>query len=157
MGFVTIVTVVNKDKKLTIEIESTALYTLNCGLCKMLEFSDKIIKVSISDGILLILTEDRDFRNGAQQAPVLKDNRAINNIDAYDWQGNHLWNIGELVGDIKMQFDGFHHISAKDVKLHYEVKCAPSHNLYASISGGQEFIIDSKKQKLLYRIAGKVR
>ena len=157
MGFITIETVIDKDNKFTMEMESTEPYALNCGLCKKLEFTDKIIKVSISDDILLILTEDRDFRNGALQAPILKDNRAINNIDAYDWQGNHLWNIGELVGDIKMQFDGFHHISSKDVKKYFGIRCAPSNSLYACISGGFVFIIDSKKQKLLHKIAGKVR
>ncbi|MBP3479392.1 MAG: hypothetical protein J6K03_07920 [Oscillospiraceae bacterium] len=157
MGFITIETVINKDKKFTMEFASAGLYTINCGLCKNLDFYDKVVKLFIADDILLVLTEDRDFRNGSDQAPILKANRETNNIDAYDWQGNHLWNIGDIVGDIKMQFDSFHHTSAKEVKKYYGVTCVPSRSIYACISGGFVFLIDVKKRKLLRKVSGRIR
>ena len=157
MGFITIESVITEDKKFTMEIESAGLHAINCCLSRNLQFLDNVIKICISDDILLVLTEDRDFRDGALNAPFIKDNREVNNIDAYDWQGNHLWNIGDWVGDIKMSFDGFTHISAKAAKKNYGVNCFASKNLYACLSGGFVFIIDSKKQKMLYKIAGKVR
>ena len=157
MGFVTVETVISKNKAFTMEIETAGLYQINCGLCKILAFPGKVLKVSVADGILLVLTEDRDFRDGSDHAPILKDNRQINNIDAYDWQGNHLWNIGELVGDIKIQFDWLNHISARDIKKYYGVRCARSDSLYACIAEGFVYIIDAKKQLLLTKISGQIR
>ena len=157
MGFVTVESVINKNKHFTMQIESSGLYQLNCGLCKNLLFPDKVLKLSIADDILIVLTEDRDFRNGSVHAPILKDDRRINNIDAYDWQGNHLWNIGDLVGDIKMQFNWMNHISATDARKHYGVRCAPSSSLFACIAEGFVYIIDAKRQLLLYKISGKIR
>ena len=157
MGHVTVETVINKNKKFIMEIESSGLHQINCSLCKILAFPDKVLKISIADDILLVLTEDRDFRNGSDHAPILKDNRRINNIDAYDWHGNHLWNIGDLVGDIKMQFSWMNHISATDIKKYYGVRCAPSSSLYACIAEGFVYIIDARKQLLLSKITGKIR
>ncbi len=36
--------------------------------------------------MIIIITEDRDFRHGYRPTSYIKDNRQINNIDAYDWQ-----------------------------------------------------------------------
>ena len=92
---------------------------------------------------------------------VLSMNRSseevTDNIDAYDMEGNHLWNIGELVGDIKIQFDWLNHISARDIKKHYGVRCARSDSLYACIAEGFFYIIDAKKQLLLTKISGQIR
>ena len=83
-------------QKLAFEIESSGLYQLY-GLQHIIELQDKICNIYILKDMIIIRAEDRDFRYGAKTAPFYKDNRRINNIDAYDWQGNHLWNIGDIV------------------------------------------------------------
>lgn len=92
-------------KNLSFELEVKDLYRLNC-MRFVLQRPDRILSVCILKGLLILRTEDRDFRNGALQAPFEKDNRQTNNLDAYDWDGNHLWNIGEIVGTLKWRFAG---------------------------------------------------
>ena len=75
-------------------MESDGLYKLNPNWTgNILEFKDKICKMIVTDDPLIIRTEDRDFRDGSQSAAWI-------NVDAYDHNGNHLWNIGEIIGDI---------------------------------------------------------
>lgn len=152
MEFIRIETVTKDGKKFSSEIETEGLYKLNCTFGKSIEMLDKITVVCISDGILLIRTEDRDFRDGRQTAPIIKDNRKENNINAFDYQGNHLWNIGEIVGDIKMQFDGITHLSFEEAKNLYRVICKPTSNLFKCISEGFVFIIDANDKKLLLKV-----
>ena len=92
MGSVKIETI-NRDKKFMMEIESDNLYAINCLSGKTVEFLDRIREICIAEEIILIRTEDQDFRNGSQNAPFVKDNREENNVNAFDWQGNHLWNL----------------------------------------------------------------
>ncbi len=149
---------INKDKKFAMEIESDNLYAINCLAGKNIEFLDKIREICIAEEIILIRTEDRDFRNGCQSVPFVKDNREENNVNAYDWQGNHLWNIGELVGDIKMGFDGITHITPVEAKREFGIR--PPFNaqcLFSCVSGGFVFIIDAKNKKMLCKISGCVR
>ena len=48
-----------------------------------LEFTDQILKVSVTDDMLVIHPADRDFRDGRQTASWIKENRQMNNLDAY--------------------------------------------------------------------------
>ena len=158
MGFVRIETITGQGKKFSMWIESEGLYAVNCTLGKNVEFLDKVLDVCITDDILLIRTEDRDFRSGCQSAPWVKVNREENNVNAYDWQGNHLWNIGELVGDIKMAFDSITHITSTEAKQEFGIKVPMNaQGLFRCVSSGFVFIIDAKNRKMLYKIAGKVK
>ena len=109
----------------------------------------------IVDQLIVIRTADRDFRNGALFAPDIIDERRENNIIAYDWKGNYLWNIGDLVGDIKKPFRGFGYISHKEAEEEYGVKVKnPSNILFECIAGGFAFIIDATEKKLLLKVGG---
>ena len=155
MEFVRIETIMNGEKK-SLEIATDGMYVLNCSSGKKIEFLDKICGICISDEVILVRTEDRDFRNGFQSGvPFVKDNREENNVNAFDWQGNHLWNIGELVGDIKMAFDGMTYTTPDEVNREFGITPKSCSNLYKCISGGFVFIIDTKSAKLIYKIGGK--
>ena len=106
MGYIQIQTQID-GKKLSLEIESNELHQLNClSHIHTINTPDKILSILIIKDMIVLLAEDRDFRDGALHAPICKDDRRINNIDAYDWNGKHLWNIGDIVGDIKTPFTG---------------------------------------------------
>ena len=146
-----------RDKKFVMEIESDNLSAINCRAGKV-EFLDTIRDICIAEEIILIRTEDRDFRNGCLIAPFVKENREENNVNAYDWSGNHLWNIGELVGDIKMAFDGITHITPTEAKREFGIK--PKRNarcLFRCVAGGFVFIVDAESRKMLYKAAGKTK
>ena len=157
MEFVRIEVITANEKKFSSEIETEGLYTINCALGAKIELLDKICDICISDEIILLRTEDRDFRNGCLSAPFVKDNREENNINAFDWQGNHLWNIGELVGDIKMAFDGITHITSDEANREFGIIAEPTSNLYKCISGGFIFIIDVNSRKLLLKEPGRAK
>lgn len=157
MGSVKIETI-NRDKKFMMEIESDNLYAINCLSGKNVAFLDRIREICIAEGIILIRTEDRDFRNGCQSAPFVKDNREENNIHAFDWQGNHLWNIGELVGDIKMAFDGITHITPSEANSQFGIRLKRNaQGLFMCVSGGLVFIIDAFNKKMLCKVTGYIR
>ncbi|MBQ3489246.1 MAG: hypothetical protein IJA86_01485 [Clostridia bacterium] len=155
MGFIQ-VEILTHGKKLSFEMESHGLYQLDFPK-NTLKTLDKILSVLITDDRIILRTEDRDFRHGALQAPWLKDNRRMNNIDAYDRDGNHLWNIGDIVGDIKMSFTGCHLTSnaqlVDDGAINTET--AYSANLLVCFSGGYRFIIDPIHQTVISKTSGK--
>ena len=107
MIYTRIETIMANGNKSWMEIATEGLYEMVCPSGKKIVVPDKICNIIICDAFLVLRTEDRDFRNGRSYASFVKDNREVNNIDAFDWQGNHLWNIGEIVGDVKMAFDDF--------------------------------------------------
>ena len=52
-----------------------------------------VYEISITEDFIILTTES--------------NNETIkNNIDAYDWNGNHLWNISDIVGDLKIPYFG---------------------------------------------------
>ena len=121
---------------------------INC-LAGKVEFLDTIRDICTAEEIILIRTEDRDFRNGCLIAPFVKDNREQNNVNAYDWAGNHLWNIGELVGDIKMAFDGITHITPAEAKREFGIKVKRNARcLFRCVAGGFVFVIDAENRKI---------
>ena len=105
MGYyVTINTITYGKNQVFFDIESEGLYKIH-SLGVPIESLDRIYHVCIMDKCLILETEDRDFRDGSLTAPLIKDDRSINNVWAYDFDGTLLWNIGSIVGDIKMAFD----------------------------------------------------
>lgn len=158
MAWVTMETIFGNGKRYCLDLESDGLHKINPNWSgRILDFPDKITKLCVTEDMLVIQTEDRDFRDGRQSASWIKDNRQINNVDAYDHNGNHLWNIGSIIGDIKMQIDGIHYISADQVKNEYgvDVQCDQK-NLFCCTAGGFVMIIDAIQQKMLLKKSGAV-
>lgn len=145
MGFIKTEFLTN-GKKLSFEIPSNGLYQLNClSHSHIIHTSDKILEIFIIKDMIMLLTEDRDFRNGALQAPIYKDDRRINNIDAYDWNGNHLWNIGNIVGNIKTPFTGAV-LSAEGSETEAYLIC---------FAGAYRFVIDPVRKTVISKTSGK--
>ncbi|MDL2287437.1 hypothetical protein LJB90_02605 [Eubacteriales bacterium OttesenSCG-928-G02] len=157
MGYIRIETVVNQNKKISFEIESNGLYSINiAGL--PINTLDRISEICIVEDILIIRTEDRDFRNGTLFAPFIKNERKKNNIYAFNWHSDFLWNIADIVGDIKMSFSSISHISKEKAESEFEVTIPEGTSiLFRAIAGGFTFIIDVVNKNLLYKIPGKVR
>ena len=143
-------------QKLAFEIKSNGLYQL-CGLQHIIELQDEISGIFILKDMIIIIAEDRDFRYGAKTAPFYKDDRRINNIDACGWQGNHLWNIGDIVGDIKRAFDGGDLTTKASVQQDNRLldvgDC--SSDLFYCIANARRFLIDPIKKSILEIKCGK--
>ncbi len=156
MGFIKVETMLDGDKRFAFEIESAGIYQVNCLSRTPIETLDKIYQICIVRDMVIIRTEDRDFRNGRLFASWQKDNRMENNILAYDWQGTKLWNIGEIVGDIKEAFLGFSAISHKQVAEEFGIELPDgAGQLLRCHAGCRAFIIDATNKSLIYKYSGK--
>ena len=145
MGFIKTEFLTN-GQKLSFELPSDGLYQLNClSHSHIIHTADKILEIFIIKDMIMILTEDRDFRNGASQTPIYKDDRQINNINAYDWNGNHLWNIGNIVGDIKTPFTGAV-LSAEESEKGEFLIC---------FAGAYRFVIDPIRKTVISKTSDK--
>ncbi len=156
--YISVHTITNGNKRITFEIESEGLYKIHCssGLC--IEVPDMICQICILDDYFIIETEDRDFRNGIRPVPFRKDDRSENNVLAFDSKGNFLWNIGSIVGDIKLAFDNIYCIFKSEAKDVFGITQPdiPDVLLHCT-AAGWTFIIDIEKRKLLRKIGGMVR
>ena len=158
MGYIKIETVTCNNERFAFEIESDGLYKINCLSGLAVESLDKICEICIFHNILVLRTEDRDFRNGFQHIPFLKDDRSENNILAYDLHGNFLWNIGSIVGDIKMAFSSVSCVFNADAEKDFGITMpGDTEILLKCIAGGFIFIVDALNNKMLYKLSGKVK
>ena len=155
--FVNVQAITNSKDRISFEIEAEKLYRLNC-YTHIVESPDLIDRICIFNNIIVLLTEDRDFRNGALIAPFLKDDRSENNVTAYDFHGNFLWNIGSIIGDIKMAIDNLACVFKADAERDYGIELpGDAEVLLESTAAGFLFFIDPEKRKLLCRLSGKVK
>ncbi len=146
------------DKTLKYETDADGLYQF--GLSdRTIKLDDKIYIMLITKDMIIINTEDRDFRNGAKLAECIKDERRINNIDAYDWNGKHLWNIGEIIGDIKMALDGCWITNGKELVADGKLKSynGSDIDLLACYALGFLYIVDPINRRLIERVSGKIK
>jgi len=138
----------------------------NSGIVKQLVFNkdilqseDRIISVSVAENQVIIVTEDPGFRNGATNVDSVKPyNIKENNINAYDWNGNYLWNISEIVGEINMTFFGgcVSSISALCEHLEFDKqKYSEDLEIYTCTAGGKTYVIDLKDKKVIQTLSAK--
>ncbi len=107
MSFNVRVNVLLDGKRLSLNVRSeTDLKELyNLGL-KNIKSLDHILSVDVTKDFIILSKEDRAFRDGTKKSVSYDEtcDRRINNIEAYDWDGNLVWNIGDIVGNIHRPF-----------------------------------------------------
>ena len=94
-----------------------------------------VFEISITEDIVILTTEYSS-----------EDKIITNNIDAYDWNGNRLWNIADIVGDSGLTFWGAVLTTAKLLELDLDCK-GPL--LSCTAFDSRTFIIDINSRKLL--------
>ena len=120
---------------------------------KIIDSLDDVYEISITDKLVILTTENPYFRDGAKQAPVYYEKVwQQNNINAYDWDGNHLWNIADIVGPIHHCFYGGC-VTTKELfredfseSLYEEIG---NHALYACTAGSILYVIDLETQRVI--------
>ena len=136
------VTILIDGKRLHFESKLDDLYQISV-MHHFVDFADRITEISITKDYIIVVTLPRDCKTN-------------DNINAYDWDGNHLWNIGDIVGDIKIPFCGGQVVTAKQLN---EPNCLESIDevpsvLYSCVAGGFLFIIDPIQKRVIKKIAG---
>ncbi len=139
-------------KILTLAVNIDDIKTLGCNV-KKIEMKDSIISVSVADNIIIILSEDPEFRMGSKQIEFVKNSYIEkNNITAYDWDGNVLWNISDIIGEINMSFSGGCVTTLENLSTYFgfDKKMYDANSkLYACTAGGKNYIIDLDKKTVV--------
>ncbi len=114
-----------------------------------LEVLDNIYEISITPNRVIFVRSDPGFRGGAISVPFEKEACRVSNIDAYDWNGKHLWNIADIVGDIKHLFFGGcvmtkkQFVNARFAEYSVDLSKVPeNHEFYNACTDGRRYIID---------------
>ena len=118
---------------------------------------DGIYEINITNDLIILTKKDRAYRNGFK---LLREDdfgeRSVNNIEAYDWDGNLVWNIGDIIGDVKKPFYGCSVATAEMIKDNSAIKIpesAATHDLLIC-NAGWVFVIDLKTNELLGKFPG---
>lgn len=121
----------------------------NLCLCsRMIEPSENVYEISITKDFVIITAEY------ALQSKSDTNSTEIftNNINAYDWDGNHLWNIADIIGDLKMPYYGGT-VTTKDImKNHFgfdELRYDDSCELFCCSACNHLYVIDLNCRKLV--------
>lgn len=114
----------------------------------MIESPENVYEISITKDFVIITTEYAvQSQNDINSTKIL-----TNNINAYDWDGNFLWNIADIVGDLKIPYFGGT-VTTKDImKKHFgfdELKYDDSCELFCCSACNRLYIIDLNCRKLV--------
>lgn len=119
--------------------------------------ADDICGINITNDLIILTKKDRVYRNGKK---LLREDdfgeRGVNNIEAYDWDGNLVWNIGDIVGDIKKPFFGCNVVTGEMIKDNSTIKISESSSTHDLLicNAGWLFVIDLKTNELLGKFPG---
>ena len=72
MGYTRIETIVANERKSWVEIATEGLYEMVFPSGNRLVMPDRISDICICDRLVVLRTEDRDFRFGNTHAPIIK-------------------------------------------------------------------------------------
>ncbi len=101
-------------------------------------------------------TEHPAFRNGGTATAAAR-NTETPNINAYDWNSNHLWNIADIVEDVHMMYFGASLTTAalwKDIREFDPTLFAGEETLFAAHADGAVFLIDLKTKRVVQTLHG---
>ncbi len=116
-------------------------------LCSRVLESKNIYEISITKDFVIITTEY--LTKGSNYAA---DNAIPNNIDAYDWHGNHVWNIADVIGNKNVPFWGGTVATKNTMKNHFgfnEELYDDSCELFCCSSGNYLYVINLDNRKLV--------
>jgi len=119
---------------------------------KNIQFPNRVYGVAVNDTIVAVLLKEVGI-NGS----IRGDNQPLNNIYVYDHNGEFLWNIADIVGDVSLPYTGVSAHSKETLveawSLSFdEKKAIAGHDfLVCRDWGGIRYIIDVTQKKLIDR------
>lgn len=121
-----------------------------CLCSNKIESNSEIYEISITKDFVII-TKKYIVKSQTDGT----DKIVSNNIDAYDWKGNHLWNIADIVGNINIPFWGGTVTTKKIMRNHIgfdEEKYEDDCDLYCCSARNHLYVIDLSKRRLVQTI-----
>ena len=148
---VTICTVVNDQYK------ELALWTdeaKEIGLIgRRITTLDNIQKISLCKNKFILLTASPRFRYSTIPSPDFVPNYDINCVDAYDYEGNHLWNIAEIIGNVGTNICNGHICSTQYLMGDSRDKYIEGHELFVCWDSNEmRYLIDLDEKKVIHKM-----
>ncbi len=134
------------DKRLSYETESDRLYQL-VYVNKIVKLPDQLRAILIIKDLIITQTEESksDFK--------LLSKKSASNIDAYNWNGEHLWNISDIIGEKKISFYDLRLTSAEELVKDGVLESYSVEGVDLLLCSAHEsyFIIDPVNRKVVAR------
>lgn len=142
------VNVLINQKLLHIPTKASEIQELTLGLHRLKSLAN-IYEVSITKDFVIVTTQD----TVKEESDLLKAHPEVRtNIDAYDWECNHLWNITDIIGHTDMHIGGGT-VSSKELLKDYpgfdESKCDDKSELYCCTANSRLFVINLSTRKVI--------
>lgn len=114
---------------------------------------DRIYRISFATNMVLIETSSPENRYAPAPNPDYVPNYSTYNyINAYDYSGNHLWNIAEIIGDVGSGVGG-HICSTKYLLGDAKEKYNAGHELFVCWNAyGMRYLIDLDEKRVIHKM-----
>ena len=120
---------------------------------KEIKFSNNVSGIALGrTAVFILLFEEKP------DGSVVLTNQPLNNIYAYDYEGNLKWNISEITGDVPNPFGTVSIHSKKSISEFMKNRFFDPNDaidghefLYCSDIGGLHYVIDVTDKRLIYR------
>lgn len=136
-----------------LHITTNALEVNELSLClHKLKSLANIYEVSITKDFVIVTAEEMSQKESGFLNCRSEKIGFVRNIHAYDWKGNHLWSIADIIGDTGMPLWGGTVTTKELLKAHVdfdESKCDEQCELYCCTAGSRMYIISLNSLKLL--------
>ena len=137
------------NKITTIDTDGKGITKL-CVDKQVIESPDRVYRISITSTLIIVLAESAAFRNGVKSASKDTVNKYPNTINAYDWNGNLIWNITDIVGKINSHMVGGCLCTDDTLELWNCKTGVKGHELYACYDwDGRRYLIDLSDRCLI--------
>lgn len=140
------------QKIMHISADNIAINNL-CLCSHPIDPSGGVYEISATKDLVILTTEYAVQSNSdTVETSAAAYDIFTNNINAYDWNGRHLWNIADIVGDLNIPYFGGT-VTTKDLlKSHFgfdESKYDDSSELFCCSAGNRLYVIDLNCQRLV--------
>lgn len=114
---------------------------------------DRIYRISFAKNMVIIETGSPENRYSPKPNPEYVPNYGVcNYINAYDYEGNHLWNIAEIIGDVGSGVGG-HICSTKYLLGESKEAYIEGHELFVCWNAfGMRYLIDLDEKRVIHKM-----
>ncbi len=115
---------------------------------------DYIYNVSFTKNMVILQTGSPENRNAPVTNPeYVPDYGAYNYVNAYDYDGNHLWNIAEIIGNVGFGICAGHVCSTKYLIEDSKDTYVDGHELFVCWDSlGMRYLIDLDDKRVIHKM-----
>ena len=127
---------------------------------------DDIVEISIADDLFILTNRDPAFRITGRLF-IGFDECSTDTIKAYNWDGEFLWSIDDIIKGLTGEYLGGWLINRAQAVTDEDplpdggraediLACVdPSHPLFACLDGGWRYVLDLKDKRVLFRTSNR--